>query len=131
MKHRHFRLLLIIIVLLFSSIDTYAAQAPKAPVKVFSLVGQSNMEGKAHVKTLESFMKDSQYQHLKDGDTWIKRNDVWVYYPRRDGVTKGPLSVGFGDSPEKIGPELGIGIELGNYFKQQVLLIKCAWGGKS
>jgi len=122
-------------VVMICGIDAYSAQAAKGPVKVFLLVGQSNMEGKAHVRTLETLIADPktapQYKHLKDGEEWAVRSDVWVYYPRRGGVAKGPLSVGFGDSGEKIGPELGIGLELGDHFDQQVLLIKCAWGGKS
>jgi len=122
-------------VLTVTGMESYAAEPEKGTVKVFLLVGQSNMEGKAHIRTLETLIADpktaSQYKHLKDGDKWAVRNDVWVYYPRRGGVAKGALSVGFGDSSEKIGPELGIGIELGDHFDQQVLLIKCAWGGKS
>lgn len=45
---------------------------------------------------------------------------------------KGPVTVGFGDSEKTTGVELGIGMQLGDFYRdQQVLLIKSAWGGKS
>lgn len=43
----------------------------------------------------------------------------------------GPLSVGFGASADKIGPELGFGMSLANKMDSPILLIKAAWGGKS
>ena len=57
--------------------------------------------------------------------------------------THGALTVGFGseksirDKHNKkvphpgIGPELGIGHVLGDFFEEPVLLIKAAWGGRS
>jgi hypothetical protein len=41
------------------------------------------------------------------------------------------LTVGFGARPELIGPELGFGNVVGDALDEPVLLIKCAWGGKS
>ena len=58
---------------------------------------------------------------------WRKRDDVWITYLDR----KGPLTVGFGARPEMIGPELGFGWVMGDALDEPVLLIKCAWGGKS
>lgn len=43
----------------------------------------------------------------------------------------GPLSVGFGASEEKIGPELGFGMSLAQSTDAPILLIKTSWGGKS
>jgi len=135
MKRESLLVLMVAAVLMARGTEAHAAEAEKGPVKVFLLVGQSNMEGKAHTRTLETLIADPktapQYKHLKDGDQWAVRNDVWVVYPRAGGVAKGPLSVGFGDTGEKIGPELGIGLALGDHFGEQVLLIKSAWGGKS
>ncbi len=129
-----------------------AADKPKGPLKVFILSGQSNMEGKAAVSTLDAVISDpktaEQFKHLKPGGKWLVRNDVWVtYLDRKDkGGAKplhGPLSVGFGSvkqgrdenrkrvTVKSIGPELGIGMALGDHCDEQVLLIKACWGGRS
>ena len=112
------------------------------PVKVFILAGQSNMEGAGFIEadpkrnggrgSLEFVVKDAatapRFKHLVDKDgKWIVRDDVWISYLDR----KGPLTVGFGAKDDRIGPELGFGNVVGDAFDQPVLLIKCAWGGKS
>lgn len=43
----------------------------------------------------------------------------------------GPLTVGFGGSADKIGPELGFGMSLAEKIDAPILLIKTSWGGKS
>lgn len=43
----------------------------------------------------------------------------------------GPLGVGYGGSPDKIGPELGFGMSLAKKLDAPILLIKTSWGGKS
>jgi alpha-galactosidase len=124
----------------------------KGPVKVLILSGQSNMEGKAAVSTLDAVINDpntrDQFEHLKPNGKWLVRDDVWVTFLDRSGRGRaapiyGPLTVGYG-SPKRardknhqkvpvktIGPELGIGQVLGDYFDEQVLLIKAAWGGRA
>ncbi len=112
------------------------------PVKVFILAGQSNMEGHGAVKaeakrnggkgSLEFLAKEAataaRFKHLLAADgTWAVREDVWIAYLDR----KGPLTAGFGAKPDMIGPELGFGRIVGDHWKEPVLLIKCAWGGKS
>lgn len=119
-------------------------------VRVFILAGQSNMEGQAVVDldgpdynqgrgTLEALladpMKSDMVQHLRQPNgKWLVRDDVWVRYQREgQPLLKGPLSLGFsvyGDQ-HHFGPELQFGHEVGTYFKEPVLLIKAAWGGKS
>ena len=111
-----------------------------APLKVFILAGQSNMEGHGEMNpafsqgTLDSLVTTdpANYGHLKDGTDWAEWDDVWISY-KRGGTTllNGNLSAGFGASATTIGPELQFGVELGNYLGEQVLLIKTAWGGKS
>ncbi len=113
-----------------------------AEVYVFILAGQSNMEGAGRIKadpnrnggkgSLEYLVKNPQsaqrFGHLVDADgRWRSRDDVWMVFRER----KGPLTVGFGSSSETIGPELGFGWVLGEALEEPVLLIKCAWGGKS
>jgi hypothetical protein len=58
---------------------------------------------------------------------WKQRDDVRISYLQRSG----PLTVGYGARAELIGPELGFGTVVGNALEEPVLLIKCAWGGKS
>lgn len=43
----------------------------------------------------------------------------------------GPLTIGFGGSEDKIGPELGFGMSLARKVTSPILIIKTSWGGKS
>ena len=43
----------------------------------------------------------------------------------------GPLTVGFGSSKDRIGPELGFGLSLEKKLDAPILIIKTSWGGKS
>jgi hypothetical protein len=150
---RRYRLLLLVVAwLAIGSGAMTAYAAGKGPVKVFILSGQSNMEGKAAVSTLDAVIDDpkthDQFKHLKPGGKWLVRDDVWVTYlcrqPSRGSdeiPNHGKLTVGFGSHktdkkdrthPKRtIGPELGIGEVLGDQYDEPVLLIKAAWGGKS
>lgn len=121
-----------------------------APLKVFILAGQSNMEGQAVTDlsgkdynggkgTLASLMADpvkgGRFKHLKGTDgKWAVRDDVWVRYQReKQPLLAGPLTCGFsvyGDS-HHFGAELQFGQVVGDALDHQVLLIKTAWGGKS
>jgi alpha-galactosidase len=103
---------------------------PPAPVRVFLLAGQSNMEGKAKMSLVEYQATHEPTQALfahwrKDG-RWLERDDVWIKFLDR----RGTLTVGYG-SPNCIGPELECGAVLGDRYEQPVLLIKTAWGGRS
>ena len=118
----------------------------KEPVKVFLLAGQSNMEGQGVVSmdhpqyynggrgNLVNVMKNAKkahlYKHLRDKKgKWVVRDDVKITFRKRNGgLTIGYTGYG-GDS--HIGPELQFGHVVGDYYKEPVLLIKTAWGGKS
>jgi Carbohydrate esterase, sialic acid-specific acetylesterase len=110
---------------------------PRPPVKVFLMVGQSNMQGHGYMMaqddaghfyngTIPWMMRTQPEKYAKllqkDG-SWTKRNDVWVAY-NREGVfdvrsdinQHGPLVPGFGGDPgetDQMGPELGFGWTLG------------------
>lgn len=134
----------------FLPLVAVTAAEPTTPIKVFVLAGQSNMEGQAVVDltgkdyndgkgTLEFLLRDPAkaplVKHLKNADgTWAVRDDVWCRYKREQGpLLAGPLSIGFsvyGDQ-HHFGPELQFGHVIGDHFREPVLLIKTAWGGKS
>ncbi len=119
-----------------------AAADPSKPVKVFILAGQSNMEGQGFIAadpkrnggkgSLEYLVRTpetaARFAHLADAQgTWKTRSDVWISYLDR----RGALTTGYGAKSDRIGPELGFGWVLGDALDEPVLLIKCAWGGKS
>jgi len=106
-----------------------ADQPGKSPVKVFVLVGQSNMQGKGKIAHLDQLVaeKAGEYGHLKRDGQWLQRDDVWIKYWDK----KGKLTVGYGSPDDRIGPELGFGQVIGEALDNQVLIIKVAWGGQS
>ena len=133
------RLLLLVALFLFVAVPVRA----QGKLKVFVLAGQSNMEGAGQIAinprsknegrgSLEYLVKDpktaKKYAHTVNADgSWRVRDDVWIWYLGR----KGGLSVGYGAKQNHIGPEFQFGHVIGNHFKEQVLIIKTAWGGKS
>ena len=139
---------LFVVSVLVAGAATGWAQA--APVKVFILAGQSNMEGQAVADlagpdynegrgTLAALLNDPakapMLAHLKDDQgNWTVRDDVWVWYQREGRpLLAGPLQFGYiyYGGRHHFGPELQFGHVLGDHFENQVLLIKTAWGGKS
>ena len=143
MKHNFLPAALCLATLFVTSVDNEVkAWEPPKPVKVFILAGQSNMEGQGIIAadpnrnggkgSLEYLVREpstaARFAHLvgKDGK-WVVRDDVWISYLDRQGA----LTVGYGAKSDRIGPELGFGWVMGEAFDEPVLLIKCAWGGKS
>jgi hypothetical protein len=129
---------------------TPALTAQVKPLKVFILAGQSNMQGQAVVDLTGKDYNDGKgtlvmlyndpvkapiYKHLKTSDgKWATRDDVWVQYQRGDADLKaGLLGLGYSayDDDHHFGMELQFGHVVGDGIKNQVLLIKTAWGGKS
>lgn len=131
----------VMVPVVFLAVSLSAKPASK-PVRVFILAGQSNMEGQGRITaepqrnggkgSLEFLVKDAAKAKyfaplVNSAGRWRTRDDVWIAYLDR----KGPLTVGYGARRETIGPELGFGWVMGDTFDEPVLLIKCAWGGKS
>jgi hypothetical protein len=120
------------------SISHLPAVVASKPIKVFILAGQSNMQGHGRISMkkdgdLPYAAKQSQFAYLKDGDKWAERGNVWYYHkPGRGDVVKSNLKPGLGGRADSIGPELAFGHVIGEHYKgEQVLLIKCAWGGQA
>jgi len=106
------------------------AKPQQAPVRVFILAGQSNMEGKARVELLQGQLGEpdtaDRFAHLHVSGRFLTRGDAFIRFLDREGL----LSVGYG-SPGCIGPELEFGNVVADHYDEPVLLIKTAWGGKS
>jgi hypothetical protein len=128
-------------------------------LRIFLLVGQSNMEGKGSIEHLNELLVNnvtkSTYQHYGTSGNYTIRDDVYIYFRQDDdSVYQGPLTVGYGTPHgENFGPELEFGWIVGDSYSRyydvhdyeeddeeewdggrtgpNVLLIKCAWGGKS
>lgn len=119
-----------------------AQENKKLPVRIYLMVGQSNMQGKGSIEgnetnTLRHMVENDplkEFQNLVKGEgEWAERKDVWIHYdlhPFRE-LRYGRLKPGYGASSGQIGPELGFGHVIGDATESQVLLIKAAWGGKS
>jgi alpha-galactosidase len=114
------------------------AEDSKSPLQVYILAGQSNMDGQAHIRTIEFLGEDKEHGHLlktfkPDGETFVTRDDVWV---ANAGVYD-KLQTGFGGRRDynklgtNIGPEYAFGYYMGEATKEQILLIKFAPGGQS
>lgn len=103
----------------------------KGPVKVFILAGQSNMEGHGMSEHIKMAAADpatkEEFGPLYLNGKYAVRKDVWISYANR----RGDFTVGYGVSDTKVGPEIGFGWHMGEFLKEQVLIIKTCWGGHS
>ena len=129
---------ILISILIFTALSIHAA--PK-PLKIYLLVGQSNMQGHAAERTLEHLGMDPKTAPLlkairnADGTAKVQKN-VWISSIEpslESGEQHGRLTVGYGAGGRgpKIGPELTFGITMQNHVAEPILLIKTSWGGKS
>ena len=105
------------------------------PVKVFILMGQSNMAGMGDIGpetakgTLTHLTKtDKKYPWLVDGDKWTERKDVYYYDARvKKGAPLGPTA----NNGKSIGPEVGFGYVMGHVLDESVLVLKSCIGNRS
>jgi len=104
------------------------------PVKVFILMGQSNMLGFGRVEpdttkgTLAYLTKkENKYPHLlDDAGNWTVRNDVWYVK-----VTVGQRQHWLQPKGKHIGPELQFGHIMGYLHDEPVLIIEASQGNRS
>ncbi len=122
--------------------------AEAKPLKVFILVGQSNMEGPADISTFDYIGDDPATAPLlkmmrgADGKP-TTADGAWISYHTGAGeknfTLNGKLTAGYGTMwgadptkpGTKIGPEFTFGLAMDAAFDEPVLIIKAAWGGKS
>ena len=144
------RLGLAALVFLAAALPGSAATAPRPPlarpddkapdqtrkVKVFILMGQSNMVGMGDINpdtkpgTLTTLTKtEKKYPFLVDDEgKWTVRKDVYYYDAR---VKKSsPLSL-TSNNGASIGPELGFGYVMGQVLDEPVLILKSCIGNRS
>jgi alpha-galactosidase len=133
----------------FFAMGLWATGAEPKPLKVFIMAGQSNMEGHAEIRTFDYIGQDPltapilKEMRNPDGTTRVC-DKVWMSYltgpydGSANGEGLGKLTAGFGargDQPTKmggkIGPEFTFGIYMEKELQQPILIIKCAWGGRS
>ncbi len=134
----------------FDLLTRLTAGAPTAakPLKVFILVGQSNMEGHAQVGTFDYLGDDPAtaplLRQMRDehGQPRVCE-EVWISYltgAEENRIERtGRLTAGYGSlwgvdptkPGEKIGPEFTFGLALEAALDEPVVIIKTAWGGKS
>jgi alpha-galactosidase len=129
---------ILITFLIFTALSIHAA--PK-PLKIYLLVGQSNMQGHAAERTLDHLGMDPKtapmLKAIRNADGTAKlQKDVWISSIEpslESGEKHGQLTVGYGAGGRgpKIGPELTFGITMQNHVGEPILLIKTSWGGKS
>ena len=111
------------------------------PLKVYLLVGQSNMQGHAAERTLGHLGMDSKtvplLKAIQNADGSAKVHDqIWISsieVAEESGIKEGKLTVGYGAGGRdpKIGPELTFGVTMQKHVGEPILLIKTSWGGKS
>lgn len=117
----------------------FSGQSHAQTLKVFVLAGQSNMQGHAHVRTLEHLKISEDTKWLRDlieteQGTPKTSDRVWVSsLGSADNEKTGLLSVGYGASQNgpKLGPEYTFGLKMEKDLEGPILIIKTAWGGKS
>lgn len=115
------------------------------PVKVYIMMGQSNMLGFGRVGgaetngSLEYLVKKGKYPHLvDDAGKWTTRMDVrHVFVMDQRGVDYKDMEK-FGDMrnewltpKDKFGPELGFGHVMGHFHDGPVLLLKACIGNRA
>jgi Carbohydrate esterase, sialic acid-specific acetylesterase len=109
------------------------------PLQIYILAGQSNMQGHAHVRTIEHIGMDPATKpmlaEMQNADGSYRVLDrVWISsIGCADSEQTGKLTTGFGASQNgpKIGPEYTFGITMEKSVDGPILLIKTSWGGKS
>jgi hypothetical protein len=105
-----------------------------APLKVYLMAGQSNMQGFCAVHTFPQIESDPVtkpiYEKMVNPDGTPKvHENVWISTSGcAKDATPGQLTTGFGAKDQKIGPELTFGIYMQEQVKEPILIIKTAWG---
>ena len=108
-----------------------ASAKDQKPIKVFLLLGQSNMNGRGNIDVLKNKLTKDLPDKYPPSLVEIRR-DVWITGANGNGISHQMSNVrlepGFGQF-DYFGPELAFGHAMGDYFDEEVLLVKCIGGG--
>lgn len=118
------------------------------PLKVYIMAGQSNMQAKARVSTIErlKLTEDSKqmYEDIMgpDGKPRAPEGVYGVYFTSGDmkkgnerdlGVNKGPLKPGYGEEiteGTKLAVDYTFGLYMHHHLNEPLLVVRTAWGGR-
>lgn len=113
----------------------------KPKLRVFVLAGQSNMEGFGSITDTENdpgtlidvIQKDEagNWSQIGEPGNWNSLEDASIYFANDGDTIRTNITVGQGNNPNLIGPELMFAHQLDDYYEDPILIIKTAWGGKS
>jgi len=110
------------------------------PVKVFIIMGQSNMVGFGSTAGLKTAAEKGQYPYLLDDNgNWTVRKDVRNIFVLCSGSSPWKTyfndwlsgSNGSGAKNGVFGPEIGIGYHVGHLLDEPVLILKTCIGNRS
>jgi len=102
--------------------------------------GISNEKIKAMKPGPEKTALEAEVKKLKEAHEAFKNkilsacvvsDQVYIASIADGNKGSGPLTVGFGGSRDKIGPELSFGLSMAQKMDAPILIIKTSWGGKS
>jgi hypothetical protein len=102
------------------------------PVKVFIMMGQSNMVGFGNAGALKGIAAEQFPYVVDDNGTWAVRKDVRnVFFCMAALKYNDWLTAENGNGSGKFGPEIGIGHVLGHALEEPVLLLKSCVGNRA
>jgi hypothetical protein len=102
------------------------------PVKVFILMGQSNMLGFGNANQLKGIAGEKYPFLVDDAGNWNVRQDVRnVFFCMGKLRVNDWLSPASGSGKGNIGPEIGIGNILGTLIDEPVLILKSCVGNRA
>ena len=86
-------------------------------------------------KALEARVKKlkEEYEAFKKKilSAYVVSDQVYIASIADGNKGAGPLTIGYGGSRDKIGPELSFGLSMAQKMDAPILIIKTSWGGKS
>lgn len=98
-------------------------------LKAKKITGEDEVvAAQAEIQKLQA-VYDSKSESIKSA--FVVSKNVYITSIADGHRRSGPLTVGYGGSPDKLGPELGFGLSMEQKLDAPVLLIKTSWGGKS
>lgn len=103
--------------------------------KINTDLRKKTIEGEAAIAAAQAKVKELEAKYdeqtLAIKNAFAVSDRVYISSIADGHQRSGPLTVGFGGSSDKIGPELGFGMSLAKKLAAPILLIKTSWGGKS